>query len=144
MPELRQPLAAEGKDGRAVCGIKRALPCLGGFHRVARAEDKQVRDHPQRGQMFDRLVGRPVFAKPDTVMRHHIDGALAHQRRQPDGWPAVIGKDKEGAAIGNRPAMQRDAVHRGRHAMFTHAIMNIGAGRVGAVKNILTTAARIV
>ena len=129
-PELVQPLAAERQNDGLCHGGKRALPCLCGLDRIAGAEHQQVWDRPQRGQMFDRLVGRPVFAKADGIMRHHIDNALAHQRRQADRRAAVIGKDKKGAAIGNRPAMQRDAVHRRRHAMFAHPVMNIGAGRL--------------
>ena len=41
---------------------------------------------------------------------------MAHQRREPDRGRGVIGEDQERAAIGNEAAMQRDAVHRRRHA----------------------------
>ena len=68
------------------------------------------------GEMLDRLMGRAVLAEADGVVRHHMDDADAHQRRQPDRRAAVIGEGQEGAAIGNEAAMQRDAVHRRRHA----------------------------
>ena len=34
----------------------------------------------QAGQVLDRLVGRPVLAEADGVMRQHVDHPLAHQR----------------------------------------------------------------
>ena len=35
--------------------------------------------------------------------------------------------------------MQRDAIHRRRHAMLTHTIMDIGAGIIIPVKNTVIT-----
>ena len=84
--------------------------------------------------MLDWLVRRPVLAKADGIMRHHIDDALAHQGGQADRRAAVIGEDKEGAAIGNGPAMKRDAVHRRCHAVFADTVMHIASrGAVTAV-----------
>jgi hypothetical protein len=80
--------------------------------------------------MLDRLVRRPVFAEPDRIMGHHIDDAGAHKRRQPDRRAAIIGKGQKRAAIEDQPAMHGNAVHRGRHAMLAHAIMDVAAGEV--------------
>src|SRR5947207_1456683 len=33
--------------------------------------------------MLDRLMGGTIFAQSNGVMRHHMDDAYAHQRRQP-------------------------------------------------------------
>ena len=80
MPELVKALPAERKDRRAFARIEGALPRFSGFNSIAGAEDQQIGDHAQCGQMFNWLVGRAIFAKPDGIMRHDIDGALAHQR----------------------------------------------------------------
>ena len=77
--------------------------------------------------MFDRLMRRAVFAKPDRIMRQHIDGPHTHQSREADCRARIIGKDQKCAAIGDETAMQREAVHRRRHAEFADAVMNIGA-----------------
>ena len=55
--------------------------------------------------MLDRLMGRPVFAKSDGIMSHHIDDPLLHQRGQADGRAAIIGEYEERARIGNDAAM---------------------------------------
>ena len=85
----------------------------------------QVRHRPEAGDVFHRLVGRPVLAQTDRVVGHHIDDRHPHQRRQTDRRAAVIGEGQEGAAIGAEPAMQRDAVHRRRHAMLADAVMDV-------------------
>ena len=77
--------------------------------------------------MLDRLMRRTVFAESDGVMRHHMDDADAHQRRQPDRGTAVVGKGEKRAAIGDKAAMQRDAVHRRRHGVLADAVMDIAA-----------------
>ena len=66
--------------------------------------------------MLDRLMRRPVLAEADRIMGQHIDDAQAHQRREADRAARIVGEDEEGAAIGHEAAMQRDAVHRRRHA----------------------------
>ena len=86
-----------------------------------------MRDGAQRRQMLDRLVGRAVLAETDRIVRHHEDRADLHHRRQADGRAAIVREAQERAAIGDQPAMQRDAVHRRRHAVLAHAVMHIGA-----------------
>ena len=94
-------------------------------------EHEEVRDRPQRSEMLDRLVGRAVLAEPDRIVRHHMDDALAHERGQPDGRPAVVGEHQERAGIGNDPPVQRHAVHGRRHAVLAHAVMDEAAGIIG-------------
>ena len=60
---------------------QRQLPAFGDFHRVTGAEHLQIGDDPQGGQMFDRLVGRAIFAEADAVVGHDVDDALLHERR---------------------------------------------------------------
>jgi len=80
--------------------------------------------------MFHRLVGRTVFAKPDRVVCHDIDDALAHQRRQTDRGAAVIGEDQERAAVRNDSTVQRHAVHGGCHAVLTDTVIDVPAGEI--------------
>ena len=62
----------------------RQLPALRRFHRVGRAEHVQVRHRPEGGEVLDRLVGRPVLAQADAVMRQHVDHPLPHERGEAD------------------------------------------------------------
>ncbi|SPU77113.1 Uncharacterised protein [Brucella suis] len=107
--------------------MQRKLPAFRRFHSVCRTEDIVVRNGAQCGEMFDRLMGRAVFAKTDGIMRHHIDDANAHQRGKTHGRTRIIGEAQEGAGIGDQAAMQRDAVHRCSHAKLADAVMDITA-----------------
>src|SRR3546814_13357827 len=78
--------------------------------------------------MLDRLVGRAVLAEPDGIMGHDIDDALTHQRRKPDGRPAVIGAHQEGDADWHHALVQGEAVHRRGHAVPAHAVMDRASG----------------
>ena len=69
-------------------GAQGAVPGFRGFDGVGRAEDQQIGDRAQRRQMLDRLMRRPVLAKADGIMGHHMDDAHAHQRGEPDRRPA--------------------------------------------------------
>ena len=98
--EIFARIAAQGRRGLtrqrqhagAIVAIQRRLPAFGGFHRIGGTENVEVRDRAQRREMLDRLVRRPIFAKADGVVRHHMDDANAHQRRKADGGARIIGK----------------------------------------------------
>ena len=77
--------------------------------------------------MFDRLVGRAIFAQPDTVVRANVDHADLLDRGQADSVAHIIAEHQEGAAIGDDAAVQRHAVHRGSHTKFANAVMDIAA-----------------
>ena len=80
--------------------------------------------------MFNRLVGRAVFAQANRVVCEHVDDALLHQGRHADRVARVVAESQEGAAIGNESTMQGDAIHDGSHAKFAHAIVDVTAGGV--------------
>ena len=124
---MRQVLPGQSQDARPPRGFQRDLPASG-VSTVSQAEHVHVRDGAQRRQVLDRLVGRAVFAEADRVVGHDVDDALAHQRRQADRGPAVVGEHEEGAAIGNEAAVQRDAVHGRRHAVLADAVVDVAAG----------------
>jgi hypothetical protein len=118
-----------------VFGVERQLPAFGGFHGVGRAEDHEVGNGAQGGQVLDRLVGRAVLAQADGIVGADVDHPDAHQGGQPDRRAAVVGEDQEGAAVGDHPAVQGQAVHRRRHAELAHAIVHIAPGIVGGVED---------
>ncbi len=97
--ERRQALARQDQAGRAVKARNGRLPRDSRFDSVARAPQMVVRNQAQAGRMFDRLVGRAVFAQTDRVMGQHVDHALLHQRRHPDRVARIIRECHEGAAI---------------------------------------------
>jgi hypothetical protein len=75
--------------------------------------------------MLDRLMGRSILTKADRIVSHHIDDPNAHERREADRGPAIVGEAEERAAIGDDAAMEREPAHRGGHCMLAHAIVDI-------------------
>ena len=142
--KLRQVLPRQRDDARSPFGAQCDLPALRRLDDVGRAEHVQVRDRTQGGQVFDRLVCRTVFAKADGVMRHDVDDALFHQRRKADRRTAVIGKHEERAGVGHHAAMQRHAVHRSRHAVLAHAVMDKASLEVIGLDRFHALRARVV
>jgi len=86
-----------------------------------------VRHGPERRELLDRLMGWSVFAEANRVMRHDEDRPDLHQGREADGRTAIVREAQEGAPVGDQAAVQRDAVHGGRHGVLTHAIVHVGA-----------------
>ena len=72
----------------------------------------------------------PSSPSPIEVVRHHVDDALAHERREADRGPAVVGEDQERAAVGHDAAVQRHAVHGRRHGVLAHAVVDVVAAEV--------------
>ncbi len=128
LAQIFDRLTRQRENGRVGVVLQRDLPAFGRFEAFGRAHDEQMRDGAQCGEVLDRLMGRAVLAEADAVVRHDVNDALAHQRRQADRWPAVVGEDEERAAVRDETARQRDTVHRSRHAVLTHAIVNVVAG----------------
>ena len=92
--------------------------------------------------MLNRLMRGAVFAQSDGIMRHHMDDADTHQRRQPDRRPAVVREGKKRAAIWDEAAVQRYSVHGGRHGVLPNAIVNITAVERGRTHRPVTFGAR--
>ena len=125
-----QVLPGQHQRRRRLGRVERRLPAFRGLDRVGRPEDQMVGDRAHGGEMLDRLVRRAVLAEPDRIVGHDEERADAHQRGQPHRRPRIVGEAEEGAAIGDQPAMQRDAVERGGHAVLADAVMNVAAGIV--------------
>ena len=109
------------------CGFNRQSPAFSSFNTVTWPEDIEIRYKPQRHDLFNRLVGGPIFTNADGIMRHNIRNAGFLKRRQTNGSAAIIREDQERSAIRNNATMQRHAVHGRRHRMLAHAVMDIAA-----------------
>ena len=70
---------------------------------------------------------RAVFAQADAVVGEDKDRRNVGQRGDTNGWSAVIGKDQEGAAVGNHAAVQGHTVDDRSHPMLTHAKVEVSA-----------------
>ena len=64
-----------------------------------------MRNGAQRRQVFDRLVRRPAFTKPDRIVCEDVDYLNLRKRGEPDSRSHVIGEGHERSAIGNQSAV---------------------------------------
>jgi hypothetical protein len=55
---------------------------------------------PDRGQVLDRLVGRPVLADPDGVVRVEVDERQLHQGGEPQRAALEVGEDQKAGLVG--------------------------------------------
>ena len=94
-----QVLTGQHQHGWAGCIGQSQFPAFSGFHSVARAEYRQIRDRPQRGHMFHRLVGWAVFTQANRIMGKHKNRVDFHQRGHPQGIAGVFAKHQKGCAI---------------------------------------------
>ena len=87
--------------------------------------------------LFNRLVGRAVFANADRIVRHDIGDGQMHKRGQTHGRFAIVGEHEEGGAIRVDTAVELQTVCHCRHRVFTNTEMNISTrevvGRIIAV-----------
>src|SRR6266436_5902422 len=120
--------------------LQRAIPGFGGLDRICWSENQKIRNRPQRCEVLDWLMCRTILSQSDRVMRHHMDDAYTHQSRYPDCGPAVICKSQKCSAIGNEPAVEGDAVHRGSHCVLANAIVNVTAIQQAASYRLLRLA----
>ena len=134
-PHRGQVLARQRKHARPVVGQRRG-PAFGGLDRVGRAIDGQVGDQPQRLEMLDRLVRRPILAKPDRIVGHDVDDARVLQRAEADRVAAIVGEDQEGAAVRHHPAVERHAVHRRGHAELADAVIDVAPAIIGRIERL--------
>ena len=129
----RDALARQHEGGRSVVADGR-LPRRDGLVGVGRADDLQVGDGPQRGDVLDGLVGRPVLADPDGVVAEDEHDLRPGQRGEAHRRAHVVEEDEE------RPADREDAAvaghpdHRRTHAVLPHAVVDLpAAGRLGGL-----------
>ena len=103
------------------------LPRLDHLVGVAGAQRDQAGHRPQLRQLLDRLVGRPVFADADRIVREDVDDRDLHDRA-PGGsaGSAVVAEDQEARAEG-ADLDEGHAVHDRGHGMLADAEVEIAA-----------------
>ena len=121
----RQLLAREGQAGGSLATLQRDAPCGCRLVGIGGAEDNQIGDGAQRGQMLDRLVGRPILPQPDRVVGPHVDHGQFHQGRQPHRCPHIVRKYQEGTPIRHHAAMKGHPIEDRSHRMLAHAEVKI-------------------
>ena len=95
-------------------------------------------DRPQRRVVLDRLVGGAVLPDPDRVVGEDPGDRQAHDRREPDRRPHVVGEDQEGRPVGpDDPPVQRQPVDRGAHRVLAHPPVDVAPGRGPAVAGLV-------
>ena len=123
--QCSQALARQHDHAWTVLGLQRELPAFRRFRGIGRTHHEQVRNSAQSGQMLHRLVSWAILTEPDRIVRHDVDHPDAHQRGQPDRALAVVREAQERPAVRNIAAMDRNAVHRGGHAVFPDAVVDV-------------------
>ena len=121
----RQVLAAENQARGMVCRFCRFRPSHQGFGGVARAPYCHVWNQAQRSGLLDRLVGGAVFTQTDGIVGIDKNRVDFHQRGHAQRVAGVFGEHQEGCAKRFYTAMQRQAVHDGRHTEFAHAVVQV-------------------
>ena len=108
-------------------------PGLGHLVGIARTQDDQTGNRPQRGQLFDRLVRRPILADANRVVGKDVDRRNLHKGAQTDGGSGVIAEDEkagsEGAHLG-----ERHSVDDGAHCMFTNTEVEVATAVIIGAK----------
>ena len=66
-----------------------------------------------------------IFTQTNAVVGHHEHGRDLGQSRKAHRRARIIGETHECAAIGTNAAVQRHAVHCGRHAMLANTPVHI-------------------
>ncbi len=127
----RDVLAREQQAGRAVLPFDCMAPGHGGLHRVAGPPQIHAGNQAQAGCVLNRLVRRPVFAKPDRIVREDEYRTQLHQRGHAQRIARVVGEREERADVGNESPVQGEAVGDGAHREFTDAVVHVVAQASG-------------
>ena len=142
--DQRHLLAREGKGDRPREVLDRHPPCMNDLVRVGRPEERDVRNRPERCELFDRLVCRSVLPQADAVMGIDINRTDAHHGGEPDGGAHVFGEDEEGPSVRDHTFRESDAVQNGSHGMFPDPEMKVPSGGMPGLELRQTLQVRIV
>ena len=104
----------------AVCALQHRLPRPRRLRGIRGANDREARDGAEGSQLFNGLVGGTIFAERDRVVCPDIDCRNTHQRRQPDGWPHVVGENQERAPKSAGVPVQGNTVQNGAHRVLAN------------------------
>src|SRR2546423_1902214 len=73
-------------------------------------------------------MGRAILAEPDRIMCVNVDDVPAHDARQSDWRPHVVGEDEKSRAVRYDAAGQRHSIHDGSHSVLANPKMEIATG----------------
>ncbi len=113
-----EALPAQAQRGRPVGVLEDGAPGHHGLVCVGRPYHVEAGDGPQRPQVLDRLVGRPVLTEPDRVMRPDIGHRQPHQGSEPDRGAHVVAEDQERATVGPGQPAEGYPAADGPHAVL--------------------------
>jgi hypothetical protein len=88
---------------------------------VRRADDVEVRDRAERGEVFDGLVRGAVFAEADRVVCEDVDDLHFGQGRETNRGLHVVGEGQERAAVRDEPAVEAHPRHGRAHRVLADA-----------------------
>ena len=137
--EAWDALAAQDKGGGGFAVLQGQFPGDGGFRGVRGPEGQEggaARMVPEflqeadLGFLFHRLVGGAVFSHPEGVVGPDVDNRLFHEGGEADGGFHVVGEHEEGAAGGDKAAVEGKAGEQGAHGEFGNAGLEEGAAEV--------------
>ena len=88
----------------------------------------KVRGGTKRRELLHGLMRRAVFAQADRVMGKNIQHPLTHQRRHPQRIARILHEDQECRTVGDKPAVQCNAIHNGGHRKLAHTVVEVITG----------------
>src|SRR5579863_2869983 len=103
-------------------------PCLRGFVRISRTDDRKSWNCAQAGEVLDWLVSRAIFPKPDAVVRKNVDRFEMTQGPQADGRLHVVGKGEKRRAEGKHTAVCGHSIYGGSHSVLANTKSNVPPG----------------
>lgn len=127
---MRQILATECEQGRAVIAAEGGSEGGCGFFGIAGADDVEIWDDAQTADGLDGLVSWAVFTNADGVVRENIGDRQFGQSGDTDARAAVVSKDEEGGAASEEETVVGDAVADRAHGVLADAKPDVAAGAV--------------
>ena len=101
--------------------------------RIGGTERDNPGNHAQSGEMFDRLMGRTVFADVETVVGENEHRRKLHERSETDRGAAIVAKDEERRAVASEATERGNAVGDRGHRELADSVADIAAfERAGA------------
>ena len=125
----RQRLAGEHQRHRLVPDRHEHAPRLDDLVGVAGPHVDHAGHGADRGEVLDRLVGRPVLAHADRVVGVDVDQRELHQRGEPQGAALEVGEDEEPGLVGAQLGQREPVGDRGG-GVLAHPEVQVAPGPV--------------
>ena len=125
--ERRHRLPRQDQRHRLVAELHDHAPGFDHFVGIGRPQRDQAGNGAQGHQLLDRLMGRPILADADRIVREDVDDRNFHQRAQADRRAAVVAENQEPRSEW-ADLRQRQTVEDGAHGVLTDTKMEIPPG----------------